>query len=275
MIFDKFFKRNKKKYKSTLKIADVGYLEEIIKKNRFSLKQVTNWLSEEDLATSYFDYGVPIHIRHLMNEDIGEELTYTDLIAYYSKFFDEIQYLEIGVSVGKNFLQLSDNIQKGEFTGFDIENINSALKSKYEFIENKTWESQVQSLRKEPSTFTKYLYQNKKINYLAADIWDENSWKILEGQKFNIIFSDALHDPKALLWEYEMINKYDLLADKFLIIWDDLNHGLEKSFFEIVSDMQKKKKIPKRNIFLGKVNGWLGKNEIKHDVGFISNIFLT
>lgn len=274
MIFKKIFQR-KQTINSTPIILNQKQIDEIVKKNRNYLKNADQWLSEESLSKSYFDYGVPDYIRHLLNEDIGSEITYTDLIAYYARFFKKASYLELGVSVGKNFLQICDYLQESEIVGFDIENINSPIEKNLEKISSYHWETKENSIRKEPSTFTKYKYKTNAISYLAGDIWDENSWKELKGKKFNIIFSDALHDPKALLWEYEMIKKYNLLDNEFIIFWDDLNHGLEKSFFTILEDLKKYKKVKNQNVFFGKVNGWLGKNEQKHDVGIISNINLS
>ena len=37
----------------------------------------------------------------------------------------------------------------------------------------------------------------------------------MEGNQFNLVFSDALHTPEAILFEFEMLAKYGLLADKF------------------------------------------------------------
>jgi len=76
-----------------------------------------------------------------------------------------------------------------------------------------------------------------KIYYLAGDIYDESCWSKLQGRKFNIIFSDALHIPDAPLYEFKMLKKYNLLADKFMIFWDDLNHGLERSFIHIFDEL--------------------------------------
>ena len=111
---------------------------------------------------------------------------------------------------------------------------------------------------------------------MAGDIWDENSWPKLSGKKFNLVFADALHDPKALLWEYEMIEKYSLLDENFIYFWDDLNNGLENSFKTIVGDLKVKRWIKNDKIYLIKINGWLGNNyHLKPDVGIISNLKLN
>jgi hypothetical protein len=248
----------------------------VMSENRESLKKIINWLPKDTWENSYYGYGVPDKIFNLLDLDIGLSPSYSDLICYYGSQIKEPNYLELGVSVCKNFWQIMNYFEKATLTGFDIENFNPAIKNKISELSSREWSTKPGSLRIEKSNFKEYEYQTNKIKYLAGDIWDENSWKILEGEKFNIIFSDALHDPKALLWEYKMIEKYNLLADEFIFFWDDLTHGLEISFLEIATQLKKKYSLKNSNIKQIKINGWLGENyPIKHDVGIISNLNLT
>ena len=59
------------------------------------------------MKSSHFGYGIPKHLyegdKFLLNYPINDDLTYTDLICYFSKKIKGIRYLELGVSVGKNF----------------------------------------------------------------------------------------------------------------------------------------------------------------------------
>lgn len=247
-------------------------MEEIVRKNRNSLKIASSWIDNEAFRNSYYNYGVPDNIKPLLDIDIGDGITYSDLILYYSRHLNKINYLELGVSVGKNFLQMAKGFENASLTGFDIENINPLIHNNFIFLNNETWASKPSSLRTEHSKLSNYYYQSNSISYIAADIWDENSWAKLEGNKFNIIFSDALHDAEALLWEYKMIDKYQLLDNEFLIVWDDLNNGLERSFYKIAESLKEQYNLQDKNVRLIKINGWLGKNEIKHDVGFITNL---
>ena len=250
-------------------------LDDIILHNRNTLKLFDIWLSEKDWRESYYGYGVPENIYPLLNLDVGDEVIYTDLINYYSEHFNKVHYLELGVSVGKNFMQLAHFFKDATLIGLDIENINPVIEEKLSLTDTAIWDSKDWSLRKENSYLKTYDIGSNKVKYVAGDIWDETSWEKLNGNKFNIIFSDALHDPKALLWEYEMIKKYNLLADEFLFFWDDLNNGLEKSFEIIANDMVENGKIDKKFVNLIKINGWLGKNyPYKHDVGMISSFKL-
>lgn len=243
--------------------------------NRKALDTVDNWVPDEIFTGSYFNYGVPDFLKPIINLPVGNENTYTDLVTYYSRMLGKINYLELGISVGKNFYQLLNTFENSSLTAYDVENINPVLASKLEKGETKSWDTKADSMRLEKSAMTEFKYKSNRVKYLAGDIWDENSWAKLKGEKFNIIFSDALHDPKALLWEYDMIKKYDLLADKFMIFWDDLNHGLEESFYEIAIGLKRDYRLKKEQIILGKVNGWCGVHEQKHDVGIVTNLTLS
>jgi hypothetical protein len=256
-------------------VSDVKKLDIIKKTNRQALGNVTNWIDEKCMQMSYYKYGVPDSIKNLINLEIGDEITYTDLLSYYSKELSEVNYLELGVSVGKNFIQLATQFENSKLTGFDIENINKPLEDNFIFNTQTEWPTMKGSLRTENSSLSSYKFGSNTIDYLAGDIWDEVSWSKLKGEKFNIIFSDALHDPKALLWEYKMIKKYGLLAETFIYIWDDLNNGLEDSFKIITRDIKKERKLDNSKISLIKINGWLGENyHLKHDVGIITSIEL-
>jgi hypothetical protein len=117
-----------------------------------------------------------------------------------------------------------------------------------------------------------YHFGGKKVQYLSGDVWDTNSWSRLEGSRFNLVFSDALHSPEAILFEFEMLVKYGLLGDRFVIVWDDLEGKMKKAFYKIVRKYHEKFNI--RDIYLLQVNGWIGENERPHSVGIISNFEL-
>ena len=250
-------------------------MQVVVEKNRNSLHEIPTWLNQEAFDNSYYNYGVPENIKSLLDLEIGDEMTYSDLIMYYSKQIKKVNYLELGVSVGKNFFQMANGFNNAMLTGFDIENIHPSLQSKFTFIDRLTWEGKADSLRKELSSLSNYNFKTNSVSYIAGDIWDERCWAQLEGKKFNVIFYDALHNPEALLWEYKMIEKYKLLDIKFILAWDDLNNGLESSFYKIAESLKKNIRLTERHIQLIKVNGWLGQNyPIKHDFGIITNISL-
>jgi hypothetical protein len=250
-----------------------GDQESVVLTNRESLKDVSDWIDTEAMNLSFFNYGVPAFIRSEINKPIGNELTYTDLMLYLSrKHFSELKYLEIGVSVGKNFYQILNGLKKGSFFGFDIEEINPALESKLQYLGQTTWKTPRKSIKKTDSSIKSYNYFEGKVGYLCGDVWDENSWARLKGNRFNLVFSDALHTPAAILFEFEMLVKYDLLDDKFIIVWDDLVGQMENSFYRIIRKYDNRYKIADK--YLLNINGWVGVNEAPHTVGLISNFVL-
>jgi len=249
-------------------------LASYISANRNSLQLVNNWVDEEAFARSYFKYGVPDFIKAVINQPIGNEPTYTDLMTLIADryFQQQVNYLEIGVSVGKNFFQMLNALDKARFTAFDIEEINPVLAGKLTKGDRTEWDTPAKSIKKNRSSLSEFTFNNKPVHYLSADVWDTKSWAKLEGNRFNIVFSDALHTPQAILFEFEMLVKYRLLDDRFVIVWDDLVGKMKQSFFRIIRKYNEVYGI--KDVYLLDINGWVGQNEQPHSVGIISNFAL-
>ena len=244
-----------------------------VRANRQALEQISNWIDDKAFAASFFSYGVPDFIKAVINKPIGNDVTYTDLMLLIAKkYFENVNYLEIGVSVGKNFFQFLKASFPADLTGFDIEEINPVLERQLTFIGKKEWATPGKSIKKNDSSLKNYTFGDKKAAYLSADVWDEGSWEKLKGNKYNIVFSDALHSPKAILFEFKMLEKYQLLDDRFVIVWDDLVGKMQDSFYKIIRRYNEAYGI--RDIYLLKVNGWVGEHEEPHTVGIISNFTL-
>ena len=248
-------------------------MERIMKQNRNSLSTIDDWIDDKAFQNSFFQYGVPDFIKKEINKPIGDSMTYTDVMVYIAKeHFKKVNYLEIGVSVGKNFFQLLNALNESQFTAFDIEEINPVLANRFVLKEKTEWPTPVDSIKKTNSSLTGFEFEQKRVNYLCADVWDENSWARLEGNRFNLVFSDALHSHKAILFEFEMLVKYNLLDEKFVIVWDDLVGKMRNSFFKIIKKYNNNFKI--KDVYLLSINGWVGQNEKPHSVGIISNFSL-
>jgi len=256
-------------YKSTIPFS-ADALAGYIRANRQSLQQVDNWIDEAAFLKSYFQYGVPEFLKPVINKPIGDAPTYTDLMVLLAeRYFKQVNYLEIGVSVGKNFFQLLNALDNTRFTAFDIEEINPVLAGRLTKGGRTEWDTPAKSIKKNRSSLSEFSFNSKKVSYLSADVWDSNSWAKMEGDQFNLVFSDALHTPEAILFEFEMLVKYGLLADKFIIVWDDLVGKMQKSFFKIIRRYNEVYGI--KDIYLLDINGWVGENEGPHSVGIISN----
>lgn len=249
-------------------------LNQIIYNNRLSLNSISSWISDDIYKNSVYCYGIPPEIKDLIDLPINTEPIYSDYIVGYGKYLPEkVNYLELGVSVGKNFYQIMNSFKSARLTAFDIEEINPVLESKMELINSIEYLGSRKSIKRNNFSIKDYKYNSNLIRYISADIWHKESWARLKNQKFNLIFSDALHDPKAILFEYEMIEKYQLLDKNFIMIWDDLSGDMREAFFVIANRLRKKYKLNSNAFYLVKVNGWLGQNyPLKHDVGFITTI---
>lgn len=254
------------------KIFPKDNIEPIVKYNRQTLKSIPDWIDDEVYEQSIFQYGLPREVKHLINKDIGNNITYSDVILYLGSFLKKpVNYLELGVSVGKNFFQVVNYLKKINLTGFDIEEINPVLEKYFHRISRVEWETMKNSLKHKNSSITEYLYalNQNRIKYISGDIFDENSWRRLAGSKYNIIFSDAFHSPDALLHEYEMIKKYGLLdEDEFLLVWDDLQGQMENSFNNIWVDLIQKYNLKEDNKLRLRLSGWLGLNV--HEIGIVT-----
>ena len=93
--------------------------------------------------------------------------------------------------------------------------------------------------------------------------------------KYNIIFSDAFHEPQALMNEYLQLKNNNLIDfNNFVYCFDDLESNITGKMWEIVyfiyNDLIT---ITNQTLFIKHfvVNGWLGNHEGSHNFGVITN----
>ncbi len=253
---------------------DKPLLAGIMKKNRASLAKVKTWIADCDYENSLFYYGVPRYAKPLLDDFIGEETTYSDIIAYFAAGLSSpVRYLEIGVSVGKNFFQMLNVLEGALLVGLEIEDINPVLER---FLIKRgagEWPTMPGSLRKSPSRLIEYEFapNNNRVHYLAGDEYDENTWRRLKGSKFNLIFSDGVHSGGTLMTEWERIRELELLdADEFVMVWDDLNApDMQAAFDRVSAEMRNAFSIPAEGVGVGLCRGWIGAHEHPHAIGFV------
>lgn len=262
-------------------------MENIIQFNRETLSSVKNWINRHDweIPNSIFNYGLPDCIYHLINLPIDNDITEVDLICkYLTEFSKKINYLEIGVSVGKTFYQIIkfgnsylNQIEDKSFSCIDIEKINPMLEDLLDEMHNTKIiirtavdPNNNNSIRKKSHNFITTWHN---IYYYESDEFDKNIWKAMKKQ-YNLIFSDALHEPIALITEYENIKNNDLLdRDGFIYCFDDLENDKNGPMWTAVTAifMDMKIRFPLLNVTLEHfiVNGWIGQYEHKHNFGVI------
>lgn len=261
-------------------------IENIIKLNRTTLSTVNNWISFQNWNNSLFQYGLPPHVFHIINEPINTELTEADLLCQFAcVMFNStkyINYLEIGVSVGKTFYQLILFIttcikQNFSLSCLDIEKINPTLEC---LLDNMGETKIIKTLEVDTSinsTMVKknknFIYSWNKIKYYEADEFDKTIWKSMDNT-FNLIFSDALHRPDALLMECNSLMENKLFdPNGFIYCFDDLESAEDLPMWKAVYDITKKLEEEYTNLKFSVqhhiVNGWLGQHEYKHHFGVI------
>lgn len=262
-------------------------INEIITFNRKTLSSVDNWINKSDWDTpnSLFNYGLPSYILHLINLPVSNDITESDKLCEYLyelyKLNGKINYLEIGVSVGKTFYQIIEfsrqYINENDITlsCLDIEKINPILENLLDsnYKQNKvqlTASKKENSLRKDEFN---YITTWNNIKYYESDEFDVNIWKSME-MPYNFIFSDALHDPNALLFEYNSLKLNNLIdTNGFIYCFDDLETEQSGEMWgavhKILNDI--KETYPLLNVTLEHlvVNGWIGEHEYKHNFGVI------
>tara|TARA_X000000368_G_scaffold418379_1_gene417822 strand:+ start:1774 stop:2619 length:846 start_codon:yes stop_codon:yes gene_type:complete len=224
-------------------------LFKIITKNRNFLKTINKFLPEVHYSQN--DYGVQRRIYNDLEKEIVRVPTYSDfLIFLINKLFKKnINYLEIGVSVLKNYLQINNGISDSNIVGFDINEINPNFKNLNEVQKN-----------------------NNNLMYFKGSVLNKNDAKVFNEffvEKFDLIFSDALHEPEAIRSEFELIIK-DNLKEEFLIYYDDLDFdGIEDELEKIRKDLENHidQKI---NFYTLKIYGWIGQNEKLHKNGILT-----
>ena len=253
---------------------DPDSLESVKTANRAFLRTVDRWIADVDYENSIFQYGLPQRIRPLIDLPMTEETSYSDMISCLARAQGaRLRYLEIGVSVGKNFAQVLQNSHDAELTAFDIESINPKLESMLAKETVTEWPTRSDSMRKTPSTLSEYRHEanGNRVRYLAGDVFDPGAWERLKGQSFNLVFSDAFHSAEALVREWDMLKKLDLLSHGgFVMLWDDLGgRDMRRAFYDVVEDMSRNHGLDKAKVGIRQYRGWVGANEPYHPIGFI------
>lgn len=262
----------------------------IINFNRNTLSSVDNWIKKSDweIPNSLYNYGLPHYIYHLINLPISNEITEADMICKFivdlSRQNVNVHYLEIGVSVGKTFYQILNfakvHLLPNTFTiaCLDIEKINPILdKLLIDNIGGKSTitipSTNVSTLRKNELNYISNW--NETVYYFESDEFDSSIWKAMTDlkKKYNLIFSDALHEPNALVTEYTNLRD-NLLFDeaRFIYCFDDLEdneaHGQMWNAVKFIhSDILKT--YPNTTLDHHVINGWIGEHEHKHHFGVI------
>jgi hypothetical protein len=110
-------------------VSERPALAEVVVRNHRNVESVHEWITRDEWANSFFNYGVPAHILDALPKPVGAAPCQSDLISWLgTQLRVPVHYLEIGVSVGKTFYIQTQAFGAGAvFTAFDIEYINPTL----------------------------------------------------------------------------------------------------------------------------------------------------
>lgn len=223
--------------------------KKIIIENRLLLEQESPFINKEIYLKN--KYGIQERIFKKINEPINCELFYSDIIVYLTKkyFPENLSYLEIGGSVLKNALLVTEATENSTIVIFDINEINPLKKDR--FFNNK---------------------KNENIYFQGSVLSkkDINRFNIKIKRKFNFVFSDALHTPEGLIQEFKYIYGSSL-KEKFIIYFDDLDFPELLDTAKVIA-FELKEKYPNVEFLTFKTFGWIGSNEPMHLNGLITNI---
>ena len=226
-------------------------LKKIIDINRQYLNEINNFLPEEVYKNN--DYGIQRRIYKELDREIVKYPTYSDLMIYIMKLVygsQNINYLEIGASVLKNYLQMNNAINNSHIHAYDINSINPNF-------------SDLKSISR----------NNNKLSYFKGSVLsldDSRKFKLEANKDFDFIFSDALHTPEGIRSEYKLIIKENL-SEEFIVYYDDLDFpGIEDEVYSICEDLESG--INKKVYFYSfSIYGWIGNHEKTHKNGILTS----
>ena len=261
-----------KESRATRRIFAGPGAQEAIQTNRASLALVKEWIEESRYQNSVFLYGLPEYLRPHIDTPLDAQPTYSDLMVLLARRLQSpLRYLEIGVSVGKNLFQILRACPGAAAAALDIEEENPPLLTGLEARGTQSWNSK-SSLR--PAAYARRHVDPQsgtELLYVCADELEPESWLPLRGRKFNMIFSDALHEERALLYELDRILEHQLLDEnQFVLLWDDLHSPLRGAYDHILRTLQRNYPGRRLTSHLLRINGWVGTAEAPHLVGVIA-----
>ena len=100
-------------------------MNDIIIRNRKVCENMV-WVSKEVWENSGDNYGLPHFCLRHINEPLTMDISYSDILVYMATKYNLKEYLEIGVSVLKNFYQMSKNTNVN-LIAFDINEKNPCV----------------------------------------------------------------------------------------------------------------------------------------------------
>ena len=235
-------------------------LASIIKENRKYLNSIDTFITPEEYEKN--DYGIPGNIFKNIDKPINNNPTYSDLIIYLITRLNKknVNYLEIGVSVMKNFMQINNYLKESTLVAYDINQIVNTFSTNF----------------KKSNNLNKVLSQSdqsNKLYYYQGDVLsvnDTSDFSRTLNLKYDFIMSDAMHTKEGIISEFNNIIEGNL-SEEFILYYDDLDFPeLEEAAKNIFNKLTKR--YENLYFYTFWISGWVGQNEKMHKNGFITNI---
>ena len=236
-------------------------LGSIIKKNREYIDSIDTFITPEQYKKN--DYGIPGNIYKNIDKPINNNPTYSDLIIFLMSQFSKknITYLEIGVSVMKNFMQINNHLRDSTLVAYDINEIINTFSKNFEISKDINTKLFLSNLN------------NNIIYYYQGDVLsldDTSDFSNILNLKYDFVMSDAMHTKEGIVSEFKNIIE-GKLSDEFILYYDDLDfpelEEAAKNSFNQLSE-----KFDNLNFYTFWISGWVGQNEKMHKNGLITNM---
>lgn len=273
---------------------DAPDLMDVYAENDKTRNEVKAWITPEVLGTALFNYGITPRWTEpndiLAKETLGpiQHDFLSQLGAQISSNGQQVNYLEIGVSVLKSIHTQSNFFHNGIISSLDIEDPNPVIEGRW--ADKKQVDSWLVSpTRKAHGRAQDYINQysgpnSNTLYYQAGDAFDKASYEhfkktvVAQHGPVNLVLSDGLHTGQAVATEVEMLISHGIIKPgvSFAMVWDDCSSGLHDAVF--------KKNFPKlRALFAGQatcsgklsIPGWVGQNEFSHNTCVFTTLDLS
>ena len=236
--------------------------KKIILNNRDYLKKIKTFIPLEDYKIN--DYGIPNHIYKNINKQINKNPTYSDLIIclLISLKKESLNYLEIGVSVMKNFMQVGNQIKNSNLVAYDINSIVSTFSNSF------IADSDLSNLHHKFENTNNFYYFNGDVLSKSDALKFSSKLQF----RYDFIMSDAMHTKEGVIEEFKNLI-IENLSNEFVLYYDDLDFPeLEEA---VIDNFSKLNSIYGNiSLYTFWISGWIGQHEKMHKNGIITNINL-
>lgn len=269
------------------------------------------WIQLSTIRQSIFDYGLstkPLVVQKKLVAGEGPAPLLHDLITWFGIQIgaQQLEYLEVGVSVLKCMTTQAHAWRGANLTAFDIEEPNVDQARKWgtpEVLSSWPLTGPIRTLAEytKPSGTVATLFSflsndtikswspspltgGNAIHYVASDANSPTGWENLAAIKrrngrapFNLVLSDGLHSPGALAKEVEYLKQNSMLASPsggpLTIIWDDCQGSMHATVHHVLirelAEATKRTDLCFVTLFMP---GWMGIQEALHPTCILTSL---